>query len=50
MPKSIEEIIEDLVKGDLSKDKSIKYYTKTESINESKHLQKMVGKVRIFPM
>ena len=33
MAKSIEEQIEDLAKGWLSKDKSIKYYTKTESIN-----------------
>lgn len=34
MAKSIEEQIEDLAKGWLSKDKSIKYYTKTESINQ----------------
>ena len=33
MAKSIEEQIEDIAKKWLSKDKSIKYYTKTESIN-----------------
>ena len=33
MAKSIEEQIEDIAKKWLSKDKNIKYYTKTESIN-----------------
>ena len=33
MAKSIEEQIEDIAKKSLLEDKTIKYYTKTESIN-----------------